>query len=188
MIVNYREAYGMHLTNGILFNHESPRRGPTFVTRKITRAVARISLGFQETIYLGNLDAKRDWGHARDYIHGMWLMVQQDTPDDFVLATNETHSVREFVEHAFACVDIKILWQGKGGTVDEIGVDAKNPSRILVKVDSQYFRPTEVEILIGDASKARLALGWKPKILFKELVEEMVNADVELVRKGDLIN
>ena len=188
MIVNYREAYGMHLTNGILFNHESPRRGPTFVTRKITRAVARISKGLQDCIYLGNLDAKRDWGHARDYIEGMWLMVQQDKPDDFVLATNETHAVREFVEKAFACVGTTIAWQGDSGTVNEIGVNAEDPSRVLVKVDPQYFRPTEVEILIGDPAKAERILKWKPKILFKELVEEMVHADVALVEKGDLVN
>ena len=188
MIVNYREAYNMHLTNGILFNHESPRRGPTFVTRKITRAVARISKGLQECIYLGNIDAKRDWGHARDYIEGMWLMVQKDEPDDYVLATNETHSVREFVEKAFACVGTTVVWQGETGTVTEIGVDATDTSRVLVKIDPQYFRPTEVEILIGDPAKAQRLLGWKPKILFQQLVEEMVSADVALLDKGDMIN
>jgi GDPmannose 4,6-dehydratase len=188
MIVNYREAYGMHLTNGILFNHESPRRGPTFVTRKITRAVARISKGMQDCIFLGNIDAKRDWGHARDYIEGMWLMVQRDEPDDYVLATNETHAVREFVEKAFACVGTTVEWQGETGTVNEIGVDAKDASRVLVKIDPQYFRPTEVEILIGDPAKATKHLGWKPKILFQQLVEEMVLADVALIDSGDMVN
>jgi len=188
MIVNYREAYGMHLTNGILFNHESPRRGPTFVTRKITRAVARIKKGLQDVLYLGNLDSQRDWGHARDYVEGMWLMVQRDEPDDFVLSTGEMHSVREFVDKAFDAVGITIVWKGEKGSVEEHGVDAKDPSRVLVKVDPQYFRPTEVELLIGTAAKAEKLLGWKPKILFKDLVTEMVAADVELVEKGDLIN
>jgi len=164
MIINYREAYDMHLTNGILFNHESPRRGPTFVTRKITRAVARISKGLQKTIFLGNLDAKRDWGHARDYVEGMWMMVQRDEPDDFVLATGECHSVREFVDKAFKCVGITVEWKGEPGTVDEIGVDAKDNSNVLVRVDPQYFRPTEVELLVGDASKAAKLLNWKPKV------------------------
>ena len=141
MLINYREAYGMHLTNGILFNHESPRRGPTFVTRKITRAVARISQGKMKTLYLGNLDAKRDWGHARDYVEGMWLMVQRDEPDDYVLSTGECHSVKEFCEVAFARVGITVQWKGAAGSVDEIGVDAKDPSRVLVKVDPKYFRP-----------------------------------------------
>ena len=140
IIVNYREAYGMHLTNGILFNHESPRRGPTFVTRKITRAVARIKKGTQDMLYLGNLDAQRDWGHARDYIEGMWLMVQRDTPDDYVLATGECHSVREFVEESFAHIGITIEWKGAKGTVDEIGVDKAQPDRELVKIDPKYFR------------------------------------------------
>jgi len=188
MIINYREAYGMHLTNGILFNHESPRRGPTFVTRKITRAVARISKGLQKTLFLGNLDAKRDWGHARDYIEGMWLMVQRDEPDDFVLATGECHSVREFVDRAFKCVGTDVEWRGEKGTVDEIGVDKKDPERVLVRVDPQYFRPTEVELLVGDATKAKNMLGWQPKITFEALVDEMVAADVELVEKGDLTN
>lgn len=188
MIVNYREAYGMHLTNGILFNHESPRRGPTFVTRKITRAVARISKGLQDTLYLGNLNSQRDWGHARDYIEGMWLMVQRDEPDDYVLATGEMHSVREFVEKALERVNIKIKWIGVTDSVDEIGVDASDESRVLVKVDPQYFRPTEVELLIGSPKKAERLLGWKPKTLFKELVIEMVDADLELLEKGDLIN
>ncbi len=177
MIVNYREAYGMHLTNGILFNHESPRRGPTFVTRKITRAVVRIKANLQETLYLGNIDAKRDWGHARDYVEGMWLMVQKDTPDDYVLATGECHSVREFVEVSFAHVGIKIKWVGETGTVDEIGVDASDESRVLVKIDPKYYRPTEVDLLVGDAAKAKRDLGWVPKITFKKLAEEMVDAD-----------
>ena len=177
MIVNYREAYGMHLTNGILFNHESPRRGPTFVTRKITRAVVRIKANLQETLYLGNIDAKRDWGHARDYVEGMWLMVQKDTPDDYVLATGECHSVREFVEVSFAHVGIKVKWVGETGTVDEIGVDASDESRVLVKIDPKYYRPTEVDLLVGDAAKAKRDLGWVPKITFKKLAEEMVDAD-----------
>mmetsp|Transcript_11460 Transcript_11460/g.13819 ORF Transcript_11460/g.13819 Transcript_11460/m.13819 type:complete len:390 (+) Transcript_11460:17-1186(+) len=188
MMVNYREAYGMHLTNGILFNHESPRRGPTFVTRKITRAVARISKGLQETLYLGNLNSQRDWGHARDYIEGMWLMVQRDEPDDFVLATGEMHSVREFVEKALEYVKIKIIWKGERDSVDEIGVDAADENCVLVRVDPQYFRPTEVELLIGSPEKAKKLLGWKPKILFKDLVTEMVQADLDLVNNGDLIN
>ena len=177
MIINYREAYGMHLTNGILFNHESPRRGPTFVTRKITRAVVRIKANLQETLYLGNIDAKRDWGHARDYVEGMWLMVQKDTPDDYVLATGECHSVREFVEVSFAHVGIKVKWVGETGTVDEIGVDASDESRVLVKIDPKYYRPTEVDLLVGDAAKAKRDLGWVPKITFKKLAEEMVDAD-----------
>ena len=177
MIINYREAYGMHLTNGILFNHESPRRGPTFVTRKITRAVVRIKANLQETLYLGNIDAKRDWGHARDYVEGMWLMVQKDTPNDYVLATGECHSVREFVEVSFAHVGIKIKWVGETGTVDEIGVDASDESRVLVKIDPKYYRPTEVDLLVGDAAKAKRDLGWVPKITFKKLAEEMVDAD-----------
>lgn len=159
MIVNYREAYGMFLSNGILFNHESPRRGPTFVTRKITRAVARIKRGMQSTIYLGNLDAKRDWGHARDYVEGMWMMMQHDTPGDFVLATGETHAVREFVECSFAAVDIKVEWSGEAGSVDEIGFEAGNPDNVLVRVDPQYFRPTEVELLIGDPTLAKNTFG-----------------------------
>lgn len=184
IVVNYREAYGMHATNGILFNHESPRRGPTFVTRKITRAVAKIHRNKQKTLYLGNLDAKRDWGHARDYVEGMWRMLQQDQPDDYVLATNETHSVREFVEKAFSHVGITIKWTGPTGTVDEVGVDAADESRILVRVDPRYFRPTEVDILIGNPAKAERQIGWKPTTLFSDLVAEMVRADVELVDNG----
>ena len=172
----------MHLTNGILFNHESPRRGPTFVTRKITRAVARISQGKMKTLYLGNLDAKRDWGHARDYVEGMWLMVQRDEPDDFVLSTGECHSVKEFCEVAFARVGITVQWKGAAGSVDEIGVDAKDPSRVLVKVDPKYFRPTEVDLLVGDCSKAKKLLGWTPKVTFKALAEEMGDADLAELR------
>ena len=183
MLINYREAYGMHLTNGILFNHESPRRGPTFVTRKITRAVARISQGKMKTLYLGNLDAKRDWGHARDYVEGMWLMVQRDEPDDFVLSTGECHSVKEFCEVAFARVGITVQWKGEAGSVDEIGVDAKDPNRVLVKVDPKYFRPTEVDLLVGDCSKAKKLLGWTPKVTFKALAEEMVDADLAELRR-----
>ena len=184
IIVNYREAYGMHLTNGILFNHESPRRGPTFVTRKITRAVARIKKGTQDMLYLGNLDAQRDWGHARDYIEGMWLMVQRDTPDDYVLATGECHSVREFVEESFAHIGITIEWKGAKGTVDEIGVDKAQPDRELVKIDPKYFRPTEVDLLVGDPTKAANELGWKPKITFKALCKEMVESDCQLLESA----
>lgn len=182
--VNYREAYGMYAVNGILFNHESPRRGPTFVTRKITRAVVRIEKGLQKTIYLGNLDAKRDWGHARDYIEGMWLMLQGEDrkPEDFVLATGETYKVRTFVELAFKEIGVEIKWKGKG--TDEIGYDAKDESRVLVRVDPRYFRPTEVDILIGDPTNAQKKLGWKRKITFKQLVKEMVVADRELVKQG----
>ena len=176
--VNYREAYGMHASNGILFNHESPLRGETFVTRKITRAVAAISLGLQERLYLGNLNAKRDWGHARDYVKGMWAIVQQDEPGDYVLATGETHTVREFVEAAFAVTNTRIVWKGEG--INERGVDAKS-GRTLVEVDPDYFRPTEVEILLGDASKARDVLGWIPTIAFPELVKEMVAEDLKTV-------
>ncbi|HLT01727.1 MAG TPA: GDP-mannose 4,6-dehydratase [Geminicoccaceae bacterium] len=178
--VNYREAYGMHASNGILFNHESPLRGETFVTRKITRAVAAIELGLQERLYLGNLDAMRDWGHARDYVEGMWLMLQQDAPDDYVLATGEAHSVREFVERAFACLGRQILWRGQG--VDEVGICARS-GRELVRVDPRYFRPTEVDLLQGDASKARARLGWRHRTTFAELVREMVEADLAAVRR-----
>jgi GDPmannose 4,6-dehydratase len=175
MVVNYREAYGMHASNGILFNHEGPMRGETFITRKITRAVAGIEHGLQEHLFLGNLDAKRDWGHARDYVEGMWLMLQQHEPDDYVLATGEMHSVREFVEHAFAHVGRTIAWRGKG--VGEVGYEQKT-GRELVKVDPRYFRPTEVDQLLGDASKAAAKLGWKPKTKFRELVAEMVSSDL----------
>lgn len=184
IVINYREAYNMHATNGILFNHESPRRGPTFVTRKITRAVAKISLGKQDCLYLGNLDAKRDWGHARDYVEGMWRMLQTDTADDYVLATNETHSVREFVEKSFAHAGITIAWKGAAGSVEEYGVDAKDESKILVKVDPKYFRPTEVDILIGNPKKAKDKLNWEPTTLFEDLVKEMTLADIEAIETG----
>lgn len=173
--VNYREAYGIHASNGILFNHESPRRGETFVTRKISMAVAAISRGLQERLYLGNLDALRDWGHARDYVEGMWMMMQSDQPGDYVLATGEMHSVREFVERAFAEVGTQITWQGEG--VDEVGV---NPAgETLVSIDPRYFRPTEVELLLGDPSKARAELGWSHRVSFTELVSEMVREDLK---------
>jgi GDPmannose 4,6-dehydratase len=180
IVVNYREAYGMHASNGILFNHESPTRGETFVTRKITRAVAAIELGHQEKLFLGNLDAKRDWGHARDYVEGMWLITQQPDPDDYVLATGETRSVREFVEKAFAQVGKQIMW--RGSELDERGIDAKS-GRTLVAIDPRYFRPTEVELLIGDPTKARQKLGWHHKVSFDALVAEMVQTDLELVRR-----
>jgi GDPmannose 4,6-dehydratase len=178
--VNYREAYGYHASNGILFNHESPLRGETFVTRKITRAVASIELKLQDKLYLGNLDAKRDWGHARDYVEGMWRILQQKEPDDYVLATGETHPVREFVELAFAEVGRTITWKGKG--VDEVGVDAKS-GQILVEVDPRYFRPTEVELLLGDPSKAARLLGWKHTTPFRQMVKEMVAADMVMVKE-----
>jgi GDPmannose 4,6-dehydratase len=176
--VNYREAYGIHASNGILFNHESPIRGETFVTRKITRAVAAIHAGSQEKLFIGNLDAKRDWGHARDYVQGMWMILQQSRPDDYVLATGEAHSVREFVEKAFGVIGRKIVWRGKG--TDERGVDAKS-SEVLVEVDSRYFRPTEVDVLLGDPSKARKTFGWTHRVTFDQLVNEMVKSDIELV-------
>ncbi|MFA6157333.1 GDP-mannose 4,6-dehydratase [Mesorhizobium sp.] len=179
--VNYREAYGMFAANGILFNHESPTRGETFVTRKITRAVAAIHHGLQETLYLGNIDARRDWGHARDYVEGMWRILQHEVPDDFVLATGEAHSVREFVELAFAETGRAIRWQGQG--VDEIGVDAASGA-VLVRIDPRYFRSTEVDTLLGDASKARTRLGWSHTTGFKDLVTEMVQADLALVAGG----
>ena len=178
--VNYREAYNMHASNGILFNHESPIRGETFVTRKITRAVAAIELGYQKKLYVGNLDAKRDWGHARDYVEGMWRMLQQDQPDDYVLATGETHSVREFIELAFGHVNRKIEWRGEG--VDEIGVDA-NSGEVIVQVDPRYFRPTEVDLLIGDPTKAREKLGWEHTCSFTDLIADMVSSDLETVAK-----
>ena len=177
--VNYREAYGFHASNGILFNHEGPMRGETFVTRKITRAVAAIQLGLQDQLYLGNLDAERDWGHARDYVEGMWLMLQQPEPDDYVLATGEKHSVREFVELAFAEVGRRIKWVGTG--IDEVGVDAKS-GQDLIRIDPQYFRPTEVDELLGDPSKAHEKLGWAHKTTFGELVAEMVQSDLEVIQ------
>jgi GDPmannose 4,6-dehydratase len=177
---NYREAYRIHASNGILFNHEGPTRGETFVTRKITRAVAAIHQGFQPRLYLGNLDAKRDWGHARDYVEAMWLMLQQEEPDDYVIATGETHTVREFVELAFAEVGRRIAWRGAG--TQEQGVDTKN-GQVLVSVDTRYFRPTEVDYLHGDPAKARGRLGWRHRTSFRELVAEMVAADLVTVRE-----
>ncbi|WP_027685893.1 GDP-mannose 4,6-dehydratase [Rhizobium leguminosarum] len=176
IVVNYREAYGMHASNGILFNHESPLRGETFVTRKITMAVAAIHLGLQDKLFLGNLDAKRDWGHAREYVEGMWLMLQQDKPDDYVLATGETTSVRQFVEWAFADVGMTLEWKGSG--IDEKGYDAAS-GVCLVEIDPRYFRPTEVDLLLGDPSKARQKLGWQHKIAVRELAAEMVCEDVK---------
>ena len=185
IVVNYREAYGMHASNGILFNHESPRRGPTFVTRKVTRAVARIKLGKQDCLYMGNIDAKRDWGHARDYVMMMWMMLQQDTADDYVVATGETNTVRSFIELAFKEIGIDITWKGKG--VDEVGYEKKT-GKEYVKIDPKYFRPTEVELLIGDPTKAKQKLGWVPKITMQELCKEMVASDCKLVEKGDFVN
>ncbi|KAI0753264.1 GDP-mannose 4,6-dehydratase [Daedaleopsis nitida] len=176
MTVNYREAYGMYACNGILFNHESPRRGRTFVTRKISRAVADIHLGKQKCLYLGNLDAKRDWGHAKDYVEGMWLMLQQEEPEDFVLATGETHPVREYVEKAFAVLGYTIKWRGTG--TGEEGYDEKS-GRVFVKVDEQYFRPAEVDLLLGDPAKAEKLLGWKRKVDFDTLVKQMVSEDLK---------
>lgn len=173
--VNYREAYGIHASNGILFNHESPIRGETFVTRKITRGLARIVAGLDTCVYLGNLDAKRDWGHARDYVEGMWRILQHDTPDDYVLSTGETRSVRDFIEVAMEALGRRIEWRGKG--VHEVGVDPRTNDEI-VRIDERYFRPTEVDLLIGDSSKARKTIGWHPKTSFKMLVEEMVQEDL----------
>ncbi|BGO89976.1 hypothetical protein NBRC10512_001960 [Rhodotorula toruloides] len=184
IVKNYRESYGMHASNGILFNHESPRRGRTFVTRKISRAVAEISLGQQDCLYLGNLDAKRDWGHARDYVEGMWRMLQQDQPDDYVLATGETHPVREFVEKAFAIVGTSIEWEGERDTVNEVG-KCKQTGKVLVRVDERYFRPAEVDLLHGNPAKAEATLGWKRKCSFDELVKEMVEADVEGAKRAN---
>jgi GDPmannose 4,6-dehydratase len=178
--VNYREAYGIHASNGILFNHESPLRGETFVTRKITRAVAAIHLGFQDKLFLGNLDAKRDWGHAREYVRGMWLMLQQDEPDDYVLATGKTTAVREFVQRAFSEVGIELQWRGKGA--QEKGVCSKT-GKVLVEVDPRYFRPTEVELLIGDPSKAERKLGWKHEATWQDLCVEMVREDLVAVAR-----
>jgi GDPmannose 4,6-dehydratase len=178
--VNYREAYGMHASNGILFNHESPIRGETFVTRKITRAVAAIHLGRQDCLYLGNIDAQRDWGHARDYVEGMWRILQQDKADDYVLATGSTYTVRLFVEKAFAELGMVIVWRGAG--VDEVGIDEKT-GMTLVRIDPRYFRPTEVELLIGDPTKAREKLGWTHTTTFEQLVSEMVQADLRSVEQ-----
>ncbi len=181
--VNYREAYGIFACNGILFNHESPVRGETFVTRKITRAVARIKLGLQETLHLGNLDAKRDWGYAGDYVEAMWLILQREKPDDYVIATGEAHSVREFVELAFKNIGINIVWQGQG--VEEKGLD-RATGKELVHIDPRYFRPTEVDLLLGDAAKAREKLGWRPKVTFKELVSMMVREDLKQTERDIL--
>ena len=182
--VNYREAYGIFASNGILFNHESELRGETFVTRKITRAAARIALGLQDRTWLGNLDAKRDWGHAEDYVEAMWRILQHDRPDDFVVATGETHSVREFASLAFREVGLELEWHGKG--LDEKGVEA-GTGRVLVEVDPRYFRPTEVELLLGDPSKAERELGWKRRVSFEDLVRRMVRYDMELFRKDILV-
>ena len=182
--INYREAYNLYACNGILFNHESPVRGETFVTRKITRAAARISMGTQERVYLGNLDAKRDWGHASDFVEGMWRMLQQDEPEDFVLATGVTTTIREFTERAFAEVGITLEWSGSG--VDETGRDVKS-GNIIVSIDPAYFRPTEVDLLIGDASKAREKLGWQPTCDLQQMIEEMIKADLEEARKDQLL-
>ncbi len=186
--INYREAYGLYACNGILFNHESPVRGETFVTRKITRALARIKLGLQDCLYLGNLDAKRDWGHAKDFVEMQWLMLQQPTPEDFVIATGTQHTVRDFVNAAAAELGLKIAWQGKNenetGTLIETG---KTAPRVIVRVDPRYFRPTEVETLLGDASKAKAKLGWTPKISFEELVAEMVREDLKSAERDQLV-
>ena len=182
--VNYRESYGMHACNGILFNHESPRRGETFVTRKITRALARIKVGLQDKLYLGNLDAKRDWGHARDYVEMMWLMLQQDEPQDYVIATGHQYSVREFIDRAAEPLGMDLRWKGEG--VDEQGIDAEG--RVIVAVDPRYFRPAEVDTLLGDASKAHRDLGWKPRIGFAELVSEMVTEDLKEAERDALVH
>lgn len=180
MVVNYREAHGLHASNGILFNHESPVRGETFVTRKITRAAAAISLGLQNCLYLGNLDAERDWGHARDYVEGMWRMLQQEKPDDYVLATGRKHSVRAFVEAAFAEIGMRIEWRGRG--IEEQGRDEKS-GRTVVAIDPRYFRPTEVDLLLGDPSKAKSVLGWSATIGFEEMVREMMRCDLETIAR-----
>ena len=181
--INYREAYGIYACNGILFNHESPIRGETFVTRKITRALVRIKLGLQDCVYLGNIDAKRDWGHAKDYVEMQWLMLQQDKPEDFTISTGEQHSVRDFIEIAAKEVDIEIKWKGEG--IDEVGIDTKTDN-IIVRIDKRYFRPTEVETLLGDSSKAKDQLNWQPKISFQELVSEMMSADLQEAKKDKL--
>jgi GDPmannose 4,6-dehydratase len=184
MVVNYREAYGIHASNGILFNHESPRRGPTFVTRKVTRGVARILLGMQDAIYMGNIDAQRDWGHARDYVEAMWLMLQQSTPDDYVVSTGVTTRVRFFIEQSFKVVGMDIGWRGEGAA--EVGFLRNETTRVVVRIDSRYYRPTEVELLLGDNSKIRNALGWAPRTTLSELCREMVLSDLKLIKEGNL--
>ena len=184
IVVNYREAYGLHASNGILFNHESPLRGETFVTRKITRAIARIREGLESCLWLGNLDAKRDWGHAKDYVRMQWMMLQQDAPDDYVIATGTQYSVRQFVEAACREAGIAIAWQGSG--IDECGIDTSTKQPI-VRIDKRYFRPTEVETLLGDPSKAKAKLGWQPEVTFDELVQEMVQADLAQARQDSLV-
>jgi len=183
--VNYREAYGLYACNGILFNHESPIRGETFVTRKISRAMARISLGLQDCFYLGNMNALRDWGHARDYVEMQWLMLQQETPDDFVIATGKQYSVRDFVNAAARELGMQIRWAGEG--VDEIGFLDGDSTRVVVRVDPRYFRPTEVETLLGDPTKAKQKLGWEPRVTFEELVSEMVRTDLDAARRDELV-
>jgi len=182
--VNYREAYGIYACNGILFNHESPVRGETFVTRKITRALARISLNMQKTLYLGNLDARRDWGHAKDYIEMQWLMLQQDKPDDFIIATGQQYSVRDFVNFAYEYLGKKIRWEGKG--LDEKGYDSET-NQLIVSVDPRYFRPSEVDTLLGDPSKAKEKLGWEPKITLKQMVDEMMENDINIAKRDSLV-
>ena len=184
IIKNYREAYNMFACNGILFNHESPRRGQTFVTRKISMALSKIKLGKLKKFYLGSLDAKRDWGYAKEYVEAMWLMLQKDKPEDLVIATGETHSVREFVEEACMHLDIDLEWQGQG--IDEKGID-KSTGEVIIEIDPKYFRPTEVDFLLGDASKAKKVLGWEPKTTFKELVKIMVDADYEIVKSNEVV-
>jgi GDPmannose 4,6-dehydratase len=184
IVVNYREAYGLYACNGILFNHESPLRGETFVSRKITRALTRIRVGLQETLHLGNLDSRRDWGHARDYVRAQWLMLQQNVAEDFVIATGTQYSVRDFVAAAGTLLDMKIEWQGEG--VDEVGIDTRS-GRTLVRVDPRYFRPTEVETLLGDPTKARQKLGWTAEVSFPELVAEMVDSDLDLAKRDALV-
>ena len=179
IVVNYREAYNLHASNGILFNHESPRRGATFVTRKITRAAAAIKVGKQECLYMGNIDAYRDWGYAKDYVEAMWIMLQQDKPDDYVIATGEMHTVREFIEKSFKLLDMPIAWKGKGA--DEVGIDSSTGNTV-VKIDPRYYRPTEVEQLLGDPSKAKAKLGWEPKVKFDELIKIMLEADYKALK------
>jgi GDPmannose 4,6-dehydratase len=183
IVVNYREAYGMYACNGILFNHESPIRGETFVTRKITRGLARIKLGLQQELFMGNLDAKRDWGHARDYVEMQWMMLQQDKPQDFVIATGEQYSVRDFINACAERLELKLTWEGSG--VNEKAVDANG--KTIVAVDPRYFRPTEVETLLGDPSKAHSELGWKPRTTFQQLVHEMVDADLNAAQRDALV-